>query len=80
MPARPPTTSRRRCGISRIAQNLGPYVPASAIEQDLLDTEEFAGVFSSDYLAAMGDVARFGETAFGGQDVDQGVPPTSLLA
>lgn len=61
-------------------ENLGPYVPASAIEQDLLDTEEFAGVFSSDYLAAMGDVARFGETAFGGQDVDQGVPPTSLLA
>ncbi len=54
-------------------------MPASAIEQDLLDTQEFAGVFSSDYLAAMGDVGRFGETAFGGQDVDQGAPPMSLL-
>ena len=61
-------------------QNIGPYVPASAIEQDLLDTEEFAGVFSSDYLANMGDVARFGDTAFNGDDVDQGIPPTSLFS
>ena len=28
-------------------QNLGPYVPASAIEQDLLDDPEFAAVFST---------------------------------
>ena len=61
-------------------QNLGPYVPASAIEQDLLDKEEFAAVFSSDFLATMGDPARFGETTYTGDDVDPGIPPTSLLA
>ncbi|MEP6758937.1 MAG: alkaline phosphatase family protein [Actinomycetota bacterium] len=61
-------------------QNLGPYVPASAIEQELLDSEEFAGVFSATYLASMGDVSRFGQTAFDGRDVDQGMPTASLLA
>jgi hypothetical protein len=60
-------------------QNLGPYVPVSAIEQDLLDTEEFAAVFSSDYLATMGDVTRFGETVYDSDDVDPGIPPASLL-
>jgi len=60
-------------------QNLGPYVPASAIEQDLLDKEEFAAVLSSDFIASMGDPMRFGETAYTGDDVDQGIPPTSLL-
>jgi hypothetical protein len=61
-------------------QNLGPYVPASAIEQDLLDTEEFAAVLSSDFIARMGDPGRFGETVYAGEDVDPGIPPTSLLA
>ena len=55
-------------------------MPASAIEQDLLDAEEFAGVFSETYLANMGDVARFGTTVYDSQDVDQGMPTASLLA
>ena len=39
---------------------IGPYVPSSAIEQDLLDREEFAAVFATSYLDAVGDVGRFG--------------------
>ena len=61
-------------------QNLGPYVPANAVEQELLDTEEFAAVFAATYLADLGDTKRFGETVYDGDDVDPGVPPTSLLA
>jgi hypothetical protein len=57
-------------------ENVGPYVPASAVEQDLLDKEEFAAVLSADYIAGVGDTARFGESIYSGDDVDQGVPPT----
>jgi hypothetical protein len=57
-------------------ENIGPYVPASAVEQDLLDKEEFAAVLSADYIAGVGDTARFGDSIFTGDDVDQGVPPT----
>jgi len=60
-------------------QNLGPYVPASAIEQDSLDKEEFAAVLSADYIASVTDPARFGASAYTSADVDPGVPPTSLL-
>ncbi len=61
-------------------QNLGPYVPADAIEQDLLDTEEFAAVFASTYLAGLGDTSRFGDTIYTGEGVDPGIPPASALA
>ena len=57
-------------------ENIGPYVPASAVEQDLLDKEEFAAVLSADYIAGVGDTARFGDPIYSGNDVDQGVPPT----
>ncbi len=39
----------------RYRQNLGPYVPADAIEQDLLDREEFAAVFASTYMDSIAD-------------------------
>jgi arylsulfatase A-like enzyme len=59
-------------------QNLGPYVPRSAIEQDLLDDPEFSGVFASTWLDQLGDMSRFGDTIYTGQDVDPGIPPPSL--
>jgi hypothetical protein len=59
-------------------QNVGPYVPASAIEQELLDKEEFAAVLSADFIART-DPTTFGDTIYTGEDVDQGIPPTSLL-
>jgi arylsulfatase A-like enzyme len=59
-------------------QNLGPYVPRSAIEQDLLDDPEFSAVFASTWLDRIGDVSRFGDTIYTGQDVDPGIPSSSL--
>jgi len=61
-------------------QNLGPYVPASAIEQELLDNPEFAAVFSSDYLLSHGATGWSGETIYTGSDVDQGIPGRALYA
>lgn len=55
-------------------RTIGPYVPASAIEQDLLDEEEFAAVFATSYLDELGDVTRFGEGIYAGPDVDPGIP------
>ena len=48
----------------RYRQNIGPYVPQSAIEQELLDTREFSAVFSTTYLASLvdADLSVFGET------------------
>jgi hypothetical protein len=60
-------------------QNIGPYVPASAIEQDLLDKEEFAAVFATSYLDSLRDVGRFGATAYDDPEVDPGIPPASVL-
>jgi hypothetical protein len=59
----------------RYRQNIGPYVPQSAIEQDLLDRKEFAAVFATSYLATLegADLSVFGETAFPDGDPD-GVP------
>ena len=59
----------------RYRQNIGPYVPQSAIEQDLLDTREFSAVFSTTYLASLenADLSVFGETAFPDGDPD-GIP------
>jgi arylsulfatase A-like enzyme len=59
----------------RYRQNIGPYVPRSAIEQDLLDQREFAAVFATTYLATIesADISAFGETTFADSDPD-GVP------
>ena len=50
----------------RYRQNIGPYVPASAIEQDLLDQPLFSAVFGTRYLATLGgtDLSTFGETTY----------------
>jgi arylsulfatase A-like enzyme len=61
-------------------ENIGPYVAASAIEQDLLDKPEFAAVLSADYIGSIDDPARFGDSRYANEDVDPGIPPTSLLA
>jgi hypothetical protein len=58
--------------------NLGPYVPRNAIEQDLLDAEEFAGVFAGPWLERL-DPSRYGETIYTGDDVEPGIPPLSIL-
>ncbi len=59
----------------RYRQNIGPYVPVSAIEQDLLDAREFSAVFSTTYLASLSgvDLSVFGETAYPDGD-PSGVP------
>jgi hypothetical protein len=59
----------------RYRQNIGPYVPQSAIEQELLDTREFSAVFAKTYLATLegADLSVFGETAFPEGDPD-GIP------
>lgn len=58
-------------------QNLGPYVPASAVEQHLLDRREFAAVFSTGFLGELtgADLSGLGETDYSGPDVDPGLPP-----
>jgi hypothetical protein len=59
-------------------RNLGPYVPASAIEQDLLDREEFAAVFATPFLdeLASSDLSSYGLTVYDGAGVDPGIPPS----
>jgi hypothetical protein len=61
-------------------QNLGPYVPASAIEQELLDNPEFAAVFSSDYLLSHEATGWSGNTIYTGTGVDQGIPGRDLYS
>jgi hypothetical protein len=58
----------------RYRQNIGPYVPASAVEQDLLDRKEFSAVFGTRFLDGLADrdLATFGETAY--PDADEGLP------
>jgi hypothetical protein len=59
-------------------QNLGPYVPRNAIEQDLLDDPEFAAVFGSTWLAghdSFEDVSGFGQTIYTGGEIDPGIAP-----
>ena len=50
----------------RYRQNIGPYVPATAIEQDLLDMPEFAAVFATTYLDTLrgADLSHLGATRF----------------
>jgi hypothetical protein len=47
-------------------KNIGPYVPTSAIEYDLLNQREFSAVFGPRFLASLGgrDLAAYGETTF----------------
>ena len=47
-------------------QNIGPYVPASAIEYDLLKQHEFSAVFGPRFLASLKgrDLSGYGETSF----------------
>jgi predicted AlkP superfamily pyrophosphatase or phosphodiesterase len=58
----------------RYRQNIGPYVPASLVEQNLLDSKEFAAVFGTTFLDTLrgADLARYGPTAF--SDADAGLP------
>ena len=56
-------------------QNLGPYVPVSAVEQELLDEPEFSAVFASSWLDRLVDVAPYGETSYAGDAIDPGVAP-----
>lgn len=56
-------------------ETIGPYVPASAIDQERLDQKIFAAVFGTPYLDSIGDPARFGDSDYTGDDVDPGIPP-----
>ena len=55
-------------------------VPRSAVEQDLLDQREFAGVFGTTFLESLDgrDLSAYGETAYA--DGDPGGVPTTPLA
>jgi hypothetical protein len=59
----------------RYRQNIGAYVPRSAIEQDLLDQKEFAAVFGTTFLESIAtrDLTPYGETAYPEADED-GIP------
>jgi hypothetical protein len=48
----------------RYRNNIGPYVPPAAIQRDLLDKPEFAGVFGAEFLTSLDDVERFGGTLY----------------
>ena len=61
-------------------ENLGPYVPTNAIEQQHLDDAEFAAVFSSDFIAGLGSLDGYGETRYTGDGVDQGIPKRELFS
>jgi hypothetical protein len=63
----------------RYGDNIGPYVPAEAIDRDRLDRLIFAAVLPTSYLDELSntDLARFGDGAFHGADVDPGVPPVT---
>jgi hypothetical protein len=64
----------------RYRQNIGAYVPRSAVEQDLLDQREFAAVFGTTFLESLDgrDLSAYGETAYA--DGDPGGVPTTPLA
>jgi type I phosphodiesterase/nucleotide pyrophosphatase len=56
-------------------RNLGPYVPRDAIEQDLLDRQQFAAVFATTFLDTLEDrdlQADFGEGIF--PEAEIGIP------
>jgi hypothetical protein len=47
-------------------RNIGPYVPRNAIEQGLLDRQQFAAVFATTYLDTLAsrDLAEFGQGTY----------------
>ncbi len=61
----------------RYRQNLGAYVPRSAIEQSHLDQREFAAVFATTYLGSLSaaGVASLGSTSFPEADIPVPGPP-----
>jgi hypothetical protein len=58
----------------RYRQNIGPYVPTSVVEQNLLDEKEFAAVFATTFLDTLKgkDMSVYGAGAF--PDADEGIP------
>jgi Type I phosphodiesterase / nucleotide pyrophosphatase len=58
----------------RYRQNIGPYVPESVIEQNLLSDHEFAAVFATTFLDTLSskDLSVYGQTRYPG--ADQGLP------
>ena len=52
----------------RYRDNIGPYIPEDAIQQDLLDKPEFAAVFGAEYLTSLADIERFGATLYADGD------------
>lgn len=63
----------------RYRQNLGSYVPRSAVEQSYLDQKEFAAVFATTYLGSLSEdgVATLGPTAYPEGDTPIPGPPES---
>jgi hypothetical protein len=62
----------------RYGDNIGPYVPADAIDRDRLDRRIFAGVMPARFIEELAgaDVSRYGEGEFAGAEgVDPGLPP-----
>lgn len=59
----------------RYRQNIGAYVPRSAVEQDLLDQKEFAAVFGTTFLESLADrdLGEYGDTVYADGDPD-GMP------
>lgn len=62
----------------RYRQNIGPYVPAGVIEQNLLDMPEFAAVFATTYLETLrgADLSHLGDTRFAEGDFPMPDPIT----
>ncbi len=62
----------------RYRQNIGPYVPTDAIEQDLLDRKEFAAVFGTTFMDSLtrADLSGLGDTAYPEGD-EMGIPEIS---
>jgi hypothetical protein len=60
-------------------QNIGPYVPVDAVEQELLDRREFAAVFATPFLATVAaeGADRYGSGAYAGSGIDPGIPPAA---
>jgi hypothetical protein len=57
-------------------ENIGPYVPRDAIEQELLDRREFAAVFATPFLDAVASegVGRYGRGDYEDPEIDPGIP------
>lgn len=57
--------------------NIGPYVPSTVVEQELLDRKEFTAVFATPFLAMASrrDPSDWGESSYLGPGIDPGIPP-----